>query len=101
MGRTFVLALGVLLVDIALVVPAVFWQRVRNPKIRVVVELSAAIPFVLPFIVIAFGILRLYGLVAPQVLGTPWLLLLGQAAIAFPFPTGRSMARWPASVSSN
>ena len=85
LGRTFVLALAVLLLDIALVVPAVFWQRVRNPRIRVVVELAAAIPFVLPFIVIAFGILRLYGLIAPQVLGTPWLLLLGQAAIAFPF----------------
>jgi len=85
LGRTFLLALAVLLLDCALVVPAVFWQRVRNPKIRVVIELSAAIPFVLPFIVIAFGILRLYGLVAPQVLGTPWLLLLGQAAIAFPF----------------
>jgi putative spermidine/putrescine transport system permease protein len=85
LGRTILLALAVLLLDSALVVPAVFWQRVRNPKIRVVVELSAAIPFVLPFIVIAFGILRLYGLVAPQVLGTPWLLLLGQAAIAFPF----------------
>jgi putative spermidine/putrescine transport system permease protein len=85
LGRTFLLALSVLLLDIALVVPAVFWQRVRNPKIRVVVELSAAIPFVLPFIVIAFGILRLYGLVVPQLLGTPWLLLLGQTAIAFPF----------------
>ena len=65
-----------LLLDIALVVPAVFWQRVRNPQIRVVIELSAAIPFVLPFIVIAFGILRLYGVLAPQWLGTPWLLLL-------------------------
>jgi putative spermidine/putrescine transport system permease protein len=85
LGRTFLLALAVLLLDSALVVPAVFWQRVRNPKIRVFVELSAAIPFVLPFIVIAFGILRLYGLIAPQLLGTPWLLLLGQAAIAFPF----------------
>jgi putative spermidine/putrescine transport system permease protein len=85
LARTFLLALAVLLLDSALVLPAVFWQRVRNPKIRVVVELSAAIPFVLPFIVIAFGILRLYGLIAPQLLGTPWLLLLGQAAIAFPF----------------
>jgi putative spermidine/putrescine transport system permease protein len=85
LARTFLLALAVLLLDSALVIPAVFWQRVRNPKIRVVVELSAAIPFVLPFIVIAFGILRLYGLIAPQLLGTPWLLLLGQAAIAFPF----------------
>ena len=83
-GRTFLLALAVLLLDSALVVPAVFWQRVRNPKIRVVIELSAAIPFVLPFIVIAFGILRLYGLVAPQVLGTPWLLLAGSGGNRVP-----------------
>jgi putative spermidine/putrescine transport system permease protein len=85
LGRTFLLALAVLLLDLALVVPAAFWQRVRNPRIRVLVELAAAIPFVLPFIVIAFGILRLYGIVAPNALGTPWLLWLGQAAIAFPF----------------
>lgn len=85
LGRTFALAGATLLIDIAIVVPAVYWQRVRNPKIRLIIELSAAIPFVLPFVVIAFGILRLYGVVAPLTLGTPWLLLLGHAAIAFPF----------------
>jgi putative spermidine/putrescine transport system permease protein len=85
LGRTFLLALAVLFLDLALVVPAAFWQRVRNPQIRMLVEMAAAIPFVLPFIVIAFGILRLYGAVAPWALGTPWLLWLGQAAIAFPF----------------
>ena len=85
LGRTTALAVAVLVIDVVIVVPAVFWQRVRNPKIRVVTELSAAIPFVLPFVVIAFGILRFYGVVAPRVLGTPGLLLLGHAAIAFPF----------------
>lgn len=85
LGRTFLLAAGVVLLDLVLVVPVVFWQRVRNPRIRLAVELAAAIPFVLPFIVIAFGILRLFGELAPWALGTPWLLLLGQAAIAFPF----------------
>jgi putative spermidine/putrescine transport system permease protein len=85
LGRTFMLAAGVVLIDLALVIPVVYWQQMRNPKIRVAVELAAAIPFVLPFIVIAFGILRLSGAVAPWALGTPWLLLFGQAAIAFPF----------------
>jgi putative spermidine/putrescine transport system permease protein len=83
--RTFILAILVLVLDILVVVPAVYWQRVRNPHIRFITELSAAIPFVLPFVVIAFGILRLYGVLAPQWLGTPWLLLCGHAAIAFPF----------------
>jgi putative spermidine/putrescine transport system permease protein len=83
--RTTWMALAVLAFDVAVVVPAVYWQRVRNPRIRVFAELSAAIPFVLPFVVIAFGILRLAGRYTPTLLGTPWIILLGHAAIAFPF----------------
>jgi putative spermidine/putrescine transport system permease protein len=36
-------------------------------------------------VVIAFGILRVTGVLAPQLLGTPWIIWLGHAAIAFPF----------------
>ncbi len=83
--RTVWMALAVLILDLLIVVPAVYWQRVRNPGIRKFTELSAAIPFVLPFVVIAFGILRVTGVLAPQLLGTPWIIWLGHAAIAFPF----------------
>lgn len=83
--RTTWMAVLVLALDIIVVVPAVYWQRVRNPRIRIICELSAAIPFVLPFIVIAFGILKLAGRYAPELLGTPWIVLFGHAAIAFPF----------------
>lgn len=84
-GRSFWLALAVLVLDILIVVPAVYWQRVRNPRIRLISELAAAIPFALPFVVIAFGILRLAGDFAPNLLGTWYLLMFGHAAIAFPF----------------
>ena len=83
--RTFWMAAAVLILDILLVVPAVYWQRVRNPRIRVVAELAAAIPFVLPFVVIAFGVLTLSGEYAPELLGTWWIIWLGHAAISFPF----------------
>ena len=79
------MALAVLVLDILIVVPAVYWQRVHNPRIRPLTELSAAIPFVLPFVVIAFGILKITGAAAPQLLGTPWIIWLGHAAVAFPF----------------
>jgi len=85
MWRSVWMGLAVLLLDILIVVPAVYWQRVRNPGIRKFTELSAAIPFVLPFVVIAFGILRVTGATLPQLLGTPCIILLGHAAIAFPF----------------
>jgi putative spermidine/putrescine transport system permease protein len=109
--RTVWLATAVLVFDVIIVVPAVYWQRVRNPRIRIVTELMAAIPFALPFVVIAFGILRFFGTTGyegfislgnalpgplgspfialgewlPTNLGTPSLLLFGHAAIAFPF----------------
>lgn len=109
--RTLWMAVLVLILDVLLVVPAVYWQRVRNPRIRFVTELLAAIPFALPFIVIAFGILRMIGTTIPDLmnrvapslpdtlgdrllqfggwlptlLGTPTIILLGHAAIAFPF----------------
>src|SRR3954468_16203343 len=83
--RSTWMAFAVLLLDIAIVVPAVYWRRVRNPRIRIFNETSAAIPFVLPFVVIAFGILKVASNVLPKVLGTPWIIWLGHAAIAFPF----------------
>lgn len=83
--RSVWMGIAVLLLDILIVVPAVYWQRVRNPRIRTFTELSAAIPFVLPFVVIAFGILKLMSVTAPRLLGTPWIIWLGHAAIAFPF----------------
>ncbi len=85
MLRTLGLAIGVTLLDILLIVPAIYWQWTQNPRIRPHLELTAAIPFVLPYVVIAFGILTLSGQVAPAAQGTLGLLLLSHAAIAFPF----------------
>jgi putative spermidine/putrescine transport system permease protein len=83
--RSVVLGAGVVVLDVALVVPAAYWVRVRNPTIRTLTELSAAIPFALPWVVIAFGILQLTGRYVPFLVGSPWLLLFGHATIAFPF----------------
>jgi putative spermidine/putrescine transport system permease protein len=82
---TLVLATIVAVLDILLVVPAVYWARVRNPRIRTYLELTAAIPFALPYLVIGFALLQFAGIVAPQLQGTFPLLVLGHTAIAFPF----------------
>ncbi len=83
--RTFLLAIAAAALDIVLVVPAVYWQRVRNPRIRPVLELLAAIPFSIPFVVIAFGLLDLSARFVPHLQGTLWLLLPAHAAVAFSF----------------
>ena len=85
LGRSFGLAVATAVLDLLLVAPAAYWQRVRNPRIRPVIETLAAIPFALPIVVIAFGLLQLSGDYTPALQGTPWLLLPAHAAVAFSF----------------
>lgn len=83
--RSLWLAVLVAVLDVLLVAPAVYWQRVRNPAIRPVLELLAAIPFAMPLIVIAFGLLQATGDHAPLLQGTVWLLIAAHVAVAFSF----------------
>lgn len=85
LGRSLMLAVATAVVDVALVAPACYWQRVRNPRIRPVLETLAAIPFAIPIAVIAFGLLQVSGEYTPALQGTPWLLLPAHAAVAFSF----------------
>ncbi len=73
------------LLVLGLAVPAVYWARIRNPRIRPVLELSAAIPFALPFVVIGFALLQFTGIVAPGLQGTYPLLVLAYVSVSFPF----------------
>jgi len=79
------LASGTTFVVLSLSVPAVYWAHVRNRRIRPILEMSAAIPFALPFVVIGFAMLQFSGLVMPGLQGTYVLLLLVYVAISFPF----------------
>lgn len=83
--RSLGLAIAVAVIDILLVAPAVYWQRVRNPAIRPVLETLAAIPFAMPLLVIAFGLLRATGDYLPQAQGTLGLLVAAHVAVAFSF----------------
>ncbi|ALN75417.1 ABC transporter-like protein (plasmid) [Aureimonas sp. AU20] len=68
--RSLWLAVLVAVIEILLVAPVVYWQRVRNPAIRPVLETLAAIPFAMPLLVIAFGLLRATGDDLPAAQGT-------------------------------
>ncbi len=70
---------------LVLTVPAVYWARTRNPRIRPVLEAAAVIPFALPFVVIGFALLHFSGVFAPGLQGTYPLLVLAYVAISFPF----------------
>ncbi len=83
--RSLALAAAAVALDVAVVVPAAYVGHVRNHRVRMLAELSAVIPFALPWVSIAFGVLLLAGTAAPLLLGTPLLLVLVHAAVHFPF----------------
>ena len=54
------LAAMTILVSITLVVPTAYWIRLRLPQARRVVEFITLMPFVVPAIILVFGLIRIY-----------------------------------------
>jgi putative spermidine/putrescine transport system permease protein len=50
-----------ILASLALIVPTAFWVNLRMPKWRGVVEFITLLPFVIPAIVLVFGIIKTFG----------------------------------------
>lgn len=86
-----------ILTSLLLIVPTAFWVNLRMPRWRGVVEFISLLPFVIPAIVLVFGISRTYGrpltfmglTVLPPLLNTPFstnIVLVGAyTVLALPY----------------
>jgi putative spermidine/putrescine transport system permease protein len=85
--RSFELAAVTTVVVNLVVLPPLVWSRLRKPRIRTVMQACAVLPFVLPFLVIAYGIDDLTGTwsVTEGLQGSRWVLFMAHVAIAYPF----------------
>lgn len=54
------LALLTILASIILIVPTAYWIRLRLPEPRRIVEFITLLPFVVPAIILVFGLIRIY-----------------------------------------
>ena len=63
--RTFLfsslIAILTIIASLGLIVPTAFWVNLRMPRWRGVVEFITLLPFVIPAIVLVFGIIRTFG----------------------------------------
>ncbi len=55
-----VLAVATIIASVILVVPTAYWIRLRLPEARRVVEFITLMPFVVPAIILVFGLIRIY-----------------------------------------
>lgn len=88
---TFSLEMAVLtiLVSLVLVVPTAYWIRLRLPQLRPVIEFITLMPFVIPAIVLVFGLIRVYSgnpfHLTNTSVGTDALLVAGYVVLALPY----------------
>jgi putative spermidine/putrescine transport system permease protein len=93
------LAFITIIVSIALVVPTAYWIRLRLPEARRLVEFITLMPFVIPAIILVFGLIRIYSsplvipftsivLIKPLTnftVGTNILIIAGYSVLGLPY----------------
>ncbi len=60
LGYSFIIGILTIVVSIGLIVPTAYWVRLRIPRLRPYVEFVTLLPFVIPPIVLVFGLIRTY-----------------------------------------
>jgi putative spermidine/putrescine transport system permease protein len=88
-SQSIVNAIAAILISLLVIVPTAYWVTLRLPKLRPVIEFITLLPFVIPAVVLVFGLIRLYS--RPPLLWTATysssrvLLVCVYAAISFPY----------------
>lgn len=84
-GYSFLWALLTIAVSLLLVVPTAYWVHLRLPRLRPVVEFFTLMPFVVPAVVLTFGLIRLYGKPPLFLTPTPIPLIAGYVVLSLPY----------------
>ncbi len=86
---SFVIGIVTIVVSLLIIVPTAYWVRLKVPRLRPVVEFVTLMPFVIPPVILVFGIIRTYASKPFALTSTPFgsdLLLVGAYVIlSFPY----------------
>ena len=89
LGYSFVIAVITILASTLLLVPTAFWVRLRVPRLRPVVEFVTLMPFVIPPIVLVYGLIQTFsGPPFPFTAtnqGSDALLVCAYVVLSFPY----------------
>jgi putative spermidine/putrescine transport system permease protein len=84
---TFSLQMSIytILVGLILIVPTAIWINLKLPKVKPLIELFSLMPFVIPPVVLAFGLIKSYARPPLALVSSPALLVAGYVVISFPY----------------
>ena len=79
------MAFATVVLGLVLLLPTVLWMHLRAPRARALIEGFALLPFVVPPIVLVFGLIKLYSHPPLDLVTSPLLLVAGYIVISFPY----------------
>lgn len=84
-GFSVQMAIVTIVVSALLVVPTAYWVQLRLPRLRPLIELVTLMPFVIPAIVLVFGLIKLYGQPPLLLINSRALLIAGYMVLSLPY----------------
>jgi putative spermidine/putrescine transport system permease protein len=87
--QSIVNAVAAIFLGLLLIVPTAYWVTLRLPRLRPVVEFITLLPFVIPAVVLVFGLIRLYSqpplLLMATYNSSRIVLICAYTAVSFPY----------------
>lgn len=89
LGYSFLVGVITIVVSLLIIVPTAYWVRLKVPRLRPVVEFVTLMPFVVPPVVLVFGLIRIYSsgplILASSDLGLNTMLVGAYVILSFPY----------------
>jgi putative spermidine/putrescine transport system permease protein len=79
------MAVSTVVAGLLLIVPTAIWIHLKVPKAKPIVEIFTLLPFVIPPIILAYGLIRIYSKPPLALVSSPILLVAGYVIISFPY----------------
>jgi len=84
-SSSFLWAMLTILCSLLLIVPTAYWVHLKLRRIKPLIEFITLMPFVVPAVVLAFGLIRLYSSPPLVLTGSPFLLIVGYVTLSMPY----------------
>jgi putative spermidine/putrescine transport system permease protein len=86
---SFVVGVITIVISLLIIVPTAYWVRLKVPRLRPLVEFVTLMPFVIPPVILVFGLIRIYSSRPLQLtatsLGSDLLLVAAYVVLSFPY----------------
>ena len=89
LGYSFIIGIVTIIVSIGLLMPTAYWVRLRVPRARPFVEFITLLPFVIPPIILVFGLIQTFSQgpvpLTHTDMGSNVLLVAAYTVLSFPY----------------